>query len=64
MRYHGGALHGMSTTEEYRRHAADCVRVSQTLTKPEDKALLMEMASIWLRLAERAEAASLDKPDQ
>ena len=47
---------GMSVAEMYRQHAADCVRLAQSVSGPEDRTLLMEMAAIWLRLAERAEA--------
>jgi hypothetical protein len=46
----------MSAAETYRQHAADCVRLAQSVSGPEDKALLMEMAAMWLRLADRAEA--------
>jgi hypothetical protein len=43
----------MSIADTYRRHAADCVRLAQLVTKIEDKAVLLEMARIWHRLAER-----------
>jgi len=46
----------MSVAEMYRQHAADCVRLAQSVSGPEDRTLLMEMAAMWLRLAERAEA--------
>ena len=45
----------MSVAEMYRQHAADCVRLAQSVSGPEDRTLL-EMAAMWLRLAERAEA--------
>jgi hypothetical protein len=32
------------------------VRLAQSISSPEDRALLMEMAAMWLRLAKRAEA--------
>ncbi len=46
----------MSWAERYRRNAAECVRLAQQTTDPTDKALLLQMASGWIRLAERAEA--------
>jgi len=46
----------MSWAERYRTHAADCVRLAQQATTPTDKALLLDMAEHWVRLAERAEA--------
>jgi hypothetical protein len=46
----------MSTAEKYRQHAADCVRLAQSVSSLGDRATLMEMAAIWMRLAERAEA--------
>jgi hypothetical protein len=53
----GGAF--MARAEEYRRYAAECVRVAQDTADPKDKALLLEMAQRWLELAERAQR--LDK---
>jgi hypothetical protein len=47
---------GMSVAEMYRQHAADCVRLAQSVSGPEDRTLLMEMAAMWLRLAERTVA--------
>jgi hypothetical protein len=44
----------------YRQHAADCVRLAQSVSSPEDRTLLMEKAAMWLRLAERAEAMGKD----
>ena len=52
----------MSVAEKYRRHAADCVRLAQSVSGAGDKVLLMEMAAMWLRLAERAEAMG-QEPD-
>jgi len=45
----------MSRVEEYKGHAAECVRLSQVARDSEDSALFMEMAAMWLRLAEFAE---------
>jgi len=45
----------MPSRERYREMAAECVRIAQQSTNPEDKALLLEMADLWRRMAERAE---------
>lgn len=41
--------------EQYRRYAAECVRVAQETTNAADKAMLLQMAETWRRLADRAE---------
>jgi len=46
----------MSRAERYRGYAAECVRLAQLSSNPADKALLVEMADNWIRMAERAEA--------
>ena len=45
----------MALTDQYKRRAAECVRMAERTGDPEDKALLLQMAQTWLRLAERAE---------
>jgi hypothetical protein len=45
----------MITADNYRRYAAECVMLSQRSRNPSDKATLVEMAALWLRLAEFAE---------
>jgi hypothetical protein len=45
----------MATGEAYREYAAQCVRLAQQKQKPTEKAILLEMADIWIRLAEKAE---------
>jgi hypothetical protein len=46
----------MLLANRYRWHAADCMRVAQQINNPVEKALLMQMAETWTRLADRAEA--------
>lgn len=46
----------MSWTERYRGYAEECMRLAHQSESPGDKALLIEMAANWLRMAERAEA--------
>jgi hypothetical protein len=48
---------GMPRGAKYRRHAADCLRLAETELFRNDRLLLVEMAAMWLRLAERAEAS-------
>jgi hypothetical protein len=47
---------GMSKSEKYRQHAADCVRLAQSVSAAGDRAVLIEMAAMWMRLPDRAEA--------
>lgn len=49
----------MSAGVKYRQHAADCLRLAQLSSAPQEKALLAEMAAMWLRLAEFAESVAL-----
>jgi hypothetical protein len=44
--------------DEYRRHAADCVRYAGSAIDSATKANLMGMAAAWLRLADQAEKNS------
>ena len=53
----------MSAGPTYRQNAADCLRLAQLANEPQDKALLAEMAAMWLRLAEFAESAGVTVPD-
>lgn len=46
----------MASSEEYRRHAGECVRLAQQTQNTKDKALLLAMAETWLRLAQQAES--------
>jgi hypothetical protein len=52
----------MSAVATYRQHAVECLRLAQ-LASTQDKALLAEMAAMWLRLAEFAESIALTLPD-
>jgi hypothetical protein len=51
------------TVEEYRRNAAECLRLAQTLSNPTNRAVLIEMAHAWERLAERAARSRFADPD-
>jgi hypothetical protein len=45
---------GMASADRYRQFAEKCVRVAQQTSNPNDKALLLQMADVWRRLAEKA----------
>ena len=45
----------MARADEYRRYAAECVRVAQTTNNPNDKQMMLEMAQKWRELAEKVE---------
>jgi hypothetical protein len=51
----------LATIEDYQQHAADCLRVAQEIDDPASKALLLEMALVWVKLAERARPIKGDK---
>jgi hypothetical protein len=44
----------MDRAEQYRGHAAQCVRLAQHSDSQADKTLLLEMANLWMELAEQA----------
>jgi hypothetical protein len=55
-RYRNRLLSGgrnMARAEDYRRNAAECVRLAQQIASPSDKATLLQMAQKWRELAER-----------
>ena len=45
----------MELAEQYKRRAAECVRMADQTDQPEDKTMLLQMAQTWLRLAEKLE---------
>ena len=45
----------MPTYKEYQERAAECLRLAQSTNDPTNKALLLEMAQTWVRLAEQAQ---------
>ena len=49
----------MPPGDEYKRHAADCLRLAFQLTDPGERATLITMAQAWARLAEQAVKNSL-----
>ena len=54
----------MDRVERYRGHAAECVRLAQQSSNQADKKLLLEMANLWIELAEQAgKKKSSDDPE-
>jgi hypothetical protein len=48
----------MSTRDDYRQNAFDCLRLAQTATDPSDKAMFVRMAQTWARLADQVATIS------
>jgi len=44
----------MRTSDEYQAKAVECLRLAQTITVTPSKAMLLEMAQAWVKLAEYA----------
>lgn len=44
----------MKRSDEYHANAGDCLRLAQAIENPDSKALLLEMAQAWVKLAEYA----------
>ena len=57
LRQTGGGDMGRSMTaaDTYRRYAAECAKMSEGHQNADFKAMLLEMAAMWLRLADFAE---------
>ncbi len=51
----------MSTKEDYRRYARECVELLRAVTDEKTKAMLSHMAQVWLRLADQKDDPT-DKP--
>jgi hypothetical protein len=43
---------------EYRRLASECLKISRQTFDPKNRALLIEMATAWARLADQADRNS------
>ncbi len=43
----------MSSADEYRRYAAECMALAERLTHPSDKSRLIQMAQAFLDLADK-----------
>ena len=54
----------MAKPEDYRRYAAECLRLAQQFRNQAEAALLLKMAERWRELAERAESDVSKSADQ
>jgi len=57
-----GGPFSMTDADTYRRYAAECVIMSRQRDNVRDKAMLLQMATMWLKLAEIAKKG--DKKDE
>lgn len=44
----------MDRSEAYRHFAAQCLEMARTMQSQDDRAILLEMALLWSRLADQA----------
>ena len=52
----------MGRSEEYRRFAAECLEMASAFDNPQARAVLLQMAQVWFRLAgEKLPAATRPK---
>jgi hypothetical protein len=49
----------MAKSAEYRRYANECFELASTFQSPEAQAVLLHMAQVWMRLADRQEAPTI-----
>jgi hypothetical protein len=54
----------MGRAEDYRRYAAECLRIAQTISSPGEKNVLLQMAETWRRLASQVESRAGSDEDQ
>ena len=50
--------------DEYRRLAKRCLEMMRTVSSPDRRATLVDMAQVWLRLAEEQERAAQQQQQQ
>jgi hypothetical protein len=48
---------------DYRRYAAECVRLAQQVADPEDKARLLDMAETFRELADKNDARQASRSE-
>jgi hypothetical protein len=47
----------MWSPDAYRRYAAECLQMAGTINDPQSRAILLQMAQVWLRLADEKDPA-------
>jgi hypothetical protein len=53
-------MRAVDRKEHYQGMAAECLRMAQNTDNPTSKALLLEMAQTWVKLAEQARDSGID----
>jgi hypothetical protein len=43
----------MRSSDKYQRFAAECLRLSRSVEDPQNRVLFLQMAAMWIKLAER-----------
>ena len=51
-----------ASADEYRRRAQECLDLAREISLERDRAVVLDMAQSWLRLAEEQEAAVIQPP--
>jgi hypothetical protein len=57
----------MGRSENFKQYAADCMRQAEGQQSPEDRAILLNVALAWVRLAQQTQAVTakaVDKTEQ
>jgi hypothetical protein len=49
----------MTSSEDYRRYAVECLELAGSLHDPQARAMLAHMAQVWLRLADEKDDAKI-----
>ena len=52
----------MGRSENFKQYAADCMRQAEGQQSPEDRAILLNVALAWVRLAQQTQLAAVPAP--
>ena len=53
-----GLILAMSTSNEFCRFAADCVKLARTAEDETDRTVYLQMARVWVALAQKEETSA------
>jgi hypothetical protein len=54
----------MSSSAKYRRFAQECLEMARTTEDPQSRAVLLQMAQVWARLAGEQQSGQSDKDSE
>ena len=54
----------MTSADEFRRYAAECVALAQQMTDTADRAHMLQMAQAWRELADKLESKAADERNE